>query len=115
MNKHLEFYLDNIDYRNNKAKEALSYAHGNFLFSSVVGEISTDLVMLYDNQRKIISSKAREISELVKKERRISQREILRREGWDAETKFNPYRGYLLSDKNITEDKDNWKSVYIKK
>ena len=27
---------------------------------------------------------------------------------------FNPYEGYLLSDKNITEDKDNWKSVYIK-
>lgn len=115
LNKHLEFYLDNIDYRNNKAKEALSYAHDNFLFSSVVGEISKDLVMFYDNQRKIISSKAREISELVKKERRISQREILKREGWDAKTKFNPYRGYLLSDKNITEDKDNWKSVYIKK
>ena len=41
--------------------------------------------------------------------------EILKREGWDAKTKFNPYRGYLLSDKNITEEKDNWKSVYLKK
>ena len=46
----------NIDYRNNKAKEALSYAHDNFLFSSVVGEISKDLVMFYDNQSDPLSS-----------------------------------------------------------
>ena len=115
LNKHLEFYLDNIDYRNNKAKEALSYVHDNFLFSSVVKEISGDMAMLYGNQKKIISSKSREISELIKKEKRISQREILKKTGWDTETKFNQYRSYLLSDKNITEEKDNWKSIYLKK
>ena len=115
LNKHLEFYLDNIDYRNNKAKEALSYVHDNFLFSSVVKEISKDIDRLYANQKKLISSKSRDICELIKKEKRISQREILRRTGWDAKTKFNQYRIYLLSDKNIKEEKDNWKSIYLKK
>ena len=115
LNKHLEFYLDNIDYRNDKAKEALFYVHDNFLFSSVVNEISVDIATLYSNQKKLISSKAREVSELIKKEKRISQREILRRTGWDTKTKFNQYRSYLLSDKNIIEEKDNWKSIYLKK
>ena len=115
LNKHLEFYLDNIDYRNKKAKEALSFVHDNFLFSCVVKEISKDIVKLYGSQKILISSKSREISELIKKEKRISQREILRRLGWDAKTKFNQYRNYLLSDKNIKEEKNNWKSIYLKK
>ncbi len=114
LNKHLEFYLDNLEYRNDKAKEALSYVHQNYFLYSVTGDISNQISTLYKNQKKIISSKARELAELIKKEKRISQRDLLRRMVWGAETKFNEYRSYLLSDKNIVEEKDHWKSIYLK-
>ena len=114
LNKLISFYLDNSEYRNKKVKEGLSYVHNNFMYEEVIEDISGQIDFHYQSQKKIISATARQLAALIKKEKSITHRGLLKKMVWDSSIKFNGYRRYILDDKQIKEESDNWRSVYIK-
>jgi hypothetical protein len=54
---------------------------------------------------------------LIKMERRMTQRELMkrlaRRWDWDKNIKFNGYRKSILADRNIYEAPGEWKTEYV--
>ena len=114
LNKLISFYLDNSEYRNKKVKEGLSYVHDNFMFEEITRYISGQIDFQYQSQKKIISATARQLAALIKTEKSITQRSLLKKLDWDSSIKFNGYRRYILDDKQITEKYGTWRSIYIK-
>ena len=114
LNKLISFYLDNSEYRNKKVKEGLSYVHDNFMFEEITRDISGQIDFQYQSQKKIISATARQLAALIKTEKSITQRSLLKKLDWESFIKFNGYRRYILDDKQITEKSGTWRSIYIK-
>ena len=112
LNKLISFYLDNTEYRNKKVKDSLKNVHNSFMLNEITNSISKQVDSIFEGQKKIVSVTARKLSLLIKSESSISQRRLLNRLGWDNSRKFNGYRKYLLDDKQIIEEPDNWKSIY---
>ena len=84
------------------------------MYEEIVQDISDQIDFHYQSQKKIISATARQLAALIKKEKSITHRRLLKKMVWDSSIKFNGYRRYILDDKQIKEESDNWRSVYIK-
>tara|TARA_Y100000590_G_scaffold103630_1_gene117777 strand:- start:669 stop:1841 length:1173 start_codon:yes stop_codon:yes gene_type:complete len=112
LNKLISFYLDNVEYRNKKVEEGLSYIHENFMLEEISQNISAQINSQYNSQKKIISAISRQIVSLIKEEKSITHRVLLKKMHWDSSVKFNGYRRYILDDKQIDEEPGNWKSIY---
>ena len=83
------------------------------MFEEITRDISGQIDFHYQSQKKIISATARQLAALIKAEKSITQRSLLKKMDWDSSIKFNGYRRYILDDKQIIEESGNWKSIYI--
>jgi hypothetical protein len=84
------------------------------MFEEITRDISGQIDFQYQSQKKIISATARQLAALIKIEKSITQRSLLKKLDWDSSIKFNGYRRYILDDKQITEKYGTWRSIYIK-
>ena len=83
------------------------------MFEEITRDISGQIDFQYQSQKKIISATARQLAALIKTEKSITQRSLLKKLDWESSIKFNGYRRYILDDKQIIEVSGNWKSIYI--
>ena len=121
MISYLNKYLDESDYRNQMAGQAIGNLITKYNMNRKVNVISRRINSLLKSIRPVRSKKTNEIIQIIKQKKRISHRELLGSKylNWDPETKFDGYRKAILNTKRITElrkvskgKKYSWKSYY---
>ena len=117
----LNKYLDESDYRNQMAGQAIGNLITKYNMNRKVNVINRRINLLLKSIRPIRSKKTNEIIKIIKQKKRISHRELLGPKylNWDLETKFDGYRKAILNTKGINEvrkiskgKKYSWKSYY---
>ena len=117
----LNKYLDESDYRNQMAGQAIGNLITKYNMNRKVNVINKRINLLLKSIRPIRSKKTNEIIKIIKQKKRISHRELLGPKylNWDSETKFDGYRKAILNTKGINEvrkvskgKKYSWKSYY---
>ncbi len=110
-------YLDDEDYRNNKVHDSLKPVFNNLILKENTQTFSDKINELYSSHRSMKNEITRDMIRLIKMERRITQRELMkklaRRWDWDKNIKFNGYRKSILADRSIYEAHGEWKTEYI--
>ena len=110
-------YLDDEDYRNNKVHDSLKPVFSNLILKENTQTFSDKINELYSSHRSMKNEITRDMIRLIKMERRITQRELMkklaRRWDWDKNIKFNGYRKSILADRSIYEAHGEWKTEYI--
>ena len=118
---YLNKYLDESDYRNQMAGQAIGNLITKYNMNRKVNVINKRINSLLKSIRPVRSKKTNEIIQIIKQKKRISHRELLGSKylNWDPETKFDAYRKAILNTKGITElrkvskgKKYSWKSYY---
>ena len=118
---YLNKYLDESDYRNQMAGQAIGNLITKHNMNRKVNVINKRINSLLKSVRPIRSKKTNEIIQIIKQKKRISHRELLGTNylNWNSETKFDGYRKAILNSKGITEEKKiskskkySWKSYY---
>ncbi len=117
----LNKYLDESDYRNQMAGQAIGNLITKYNMNRKVNVINKRINSLLKSVRPVRSKKTNEIIQIIKQKKRISHRELLGSKylNWDPETKFDGYRKAILNTKGINEvrkvskgKKYSWKSYY---
>ncbi len=115
--KHLNLYLDDEDYRNDKVYHSIRPVFESFMLEENTRSFSEKINELYSSHRSMNNDITRDMIRLIKMERRITQRELMkklaRRWDWDASIKFSGYRKTILADRNIHEAPGSWKVEYV--
>ena len=115
--RQLNLYLDDEDYRNDKVYEGIRPVFESFMLEENTRSFSDKINELYSSHRSMNNDITRDMIRLIKMERRISHRELMkklaRRWDWDGTIKFNGYRKTILADRNIHEAPGQWKAEYV--
>lgn len=110
-------YLDDDDYRNTKVHESLKTVFNTLILEENTRAFSDKINELYSAHRSMKNDITRDMIRLIKMERRMTQRELMkrlaRRWDWDKNIKFNGYRKSILADRNIYEAPGEWKTEYV--
>ena len=110
-------YLDDEEYRNNKVHDSLKPVFSSLILEENTRVFSDKINELYSSHRSMKNDITRDMIRLIKMERRITQRELMkklaRRWDWDKNIKFNGYRKSILADRNIYESPGKWKTEYV--
>ena len=98
----LNKYLDNTEYRNEMAEQALSHIKDNLVYKDEVIKMSKYIDSLVDKLPKVGNSeKLKEITEWIRDEKSISKKNLIERLNWGVGIKFTQYRRTLLTNPNI--------------
>jgi hypothetical protein len=98
----LNKYLDNIEYRNEMADQALGCVINDLVYKDEIEKMSDYIDQLVDKLPCVgQTEKVDEIIEWIKKEKVISKKNLIDRLNWGVGIKFTQYRRRLLTNPNI--------------
>ena len=98
----LNKYLDNIEYRNKMADQALGCVINDLVYKDEIEKMSDYIDQLVEKLPCVSQTeKVDEIIEWIKKEKVISKKNLIDRLNWGVGIKFTQYRRRLLTNPNI--------------
>lgn len=113
----LEKYLDDVDYRNNKAIESLEYINNKLTWSSAIERLSKDIDRVVKSV-KPAPEDGEGIGKILrdlKEKGEMTKRELITQR-WGSGIKFTPYRRALMENPNVSERRQRiptyvWKTL----
>lgn len=118
---YLNRYLDESEYRNKMAGQAIGNLITKHNMDRKIDVISKRINIIQKRKKPIRSKKTNQIIQIIKKQKKISHKELLgpRYLNWDSKIKFDGYRKSILNAKGISEfektstnKKFAWRSYY---
>ena len=98
----LNKYLDNIEYRNEMADQALGCVINDLVYKDEIEKMSDYIDQIVEKLPWVSQTeKVDEIIEWIKKEKVISKKNLIDRLNWGVGIKFTQYRRRLLTNPNI--------------
>jgi glycosyltransferase involved in cell wall biosynthesis len=98
----LNYFLDNKKERNEYALNCLTQVKENLIFKNEVKAMSDYIDTLVKSTKELGESEAlKKIINWIKKEKKITKKEIITSLGWGVGIKWTPYRRALLTNPNI--------------
>ena len=98
----LNLHLDNTDLRNDYANESLDHIKYNLVYKNqieIMSEYINDLVTRVSKMKD--SEAVQRITNWIKKEKRLTKKQIINRLGWGVGIRWTPYRRALLTNTKI--------------
>ena len=100
-------YLDNPDFRNEQAEQALDCIRENLIYKDKVIEMSNYMDDLLSRQKVMgDSDKFKEILDFIRKGGYATKKDINKFVGWGRGIKWSPYRRALMNHPNICDVND---------
>ena len=100
-------YLDNPDFRNEQAEQALDCIRENLIYKDKVIEMSNYMDDLLSRQKAMgDSDKFKEILDFIRKGGYATKKDINKFVGWGRGIKWSPYRRALMNHPNICDVND---------
>ena len=100
-------YLDNPDFRNEQAEQALDCIRENLIYKDKVIEMSNYMDDLLSRQKVLgDSDKFKEILDFIRKGGYATKKDINKFVGWGRGIKWSPYRRALMNHPNICDVND---------
>lgn len=100
-------YLDNPDFRNEQAEQALDCIRENLIYKDKVNEMSNYMDDLLSRQKAMgDSDKFKEILDFIRKGGYATKKDINKFVGWGRGIKWSPYRRALMNHPNICDVND---------
>ena len=98
----LNNYLDDPQYRNEQAEQALDCIRESLIYKNKMNEMSDYINLLLEQSHQIgESEKFQDICQWVKSAGSISKEELIDKLGWGRGIKWTPYRRALMNHPNI--------------
>lgn len=98
----LNNYLDDPQYRNEQAEQALDCIRESLIYKNKMNEMSDYINLLLEQSHQIgESEKFQDICQWVKTAGSISKEELIDKLGWGRGIKWTPYRRALMNHPNI--------------
>jgi len=98
----LNHFLDDTKARNEYALNSLLHVRNNLVFKNEVQSMSDYIDKLVSNVNKMSESEAvKKIINWIKKEKKMTKKEIITSLGWGVGIRWTPYRRALLTNPNI--------------
>lgn len=105
----LNKYLDDTEYRNKKAVQAVDWIRCNLLYKDQMVEMNTYMNDLLNKQSRVSnnSNKLVELIDLIQRRRSISKQELIGYLNWGRGIKWSSYRRALMDHHNIYDVKED--------
>ena len=100
----LEKYLDDVDYRNKKAKESLEYTKDKLRWSVAIDRLSDDIDKVIDSTPSANPNGEgmKKVLRDIKEKGEMTKRELITQR-WGSGIKFTPYRRALMEHPNVMD------------
>ena len=100
----LEKYLDDVDYRNKKAKESLEYTKDKLRWSVAIDKLSDDIDKVIDSTPSANPNgeAMKKVLRDIKEKGEMTKRELITQR-WGSGIKFTPYRRALMEHPNVMD------------
>ena len=104
----LNTYLEDPEYRNEMAEQALDCIRETLIYKNKMQEMSEYIDSLLDKQSHMsyTSEKFQEIVSWIKNSGKVSKEELIDKLGWGRGIKWTPYRRALMNHPNIFDIND---------
>ena len=98
----LNYFLDNPKARNEYALKCLTQVKENLIFKNEVKAMSDYIDTLVKSTKEVGESETlKKIINWIKKQKKMTKKEIITSLGWGVGIKWSPYRRALLTNPNI--------------
>ena len=100
----LEKYLDDVDYRNKKARESLEYTRDKLRWSLAIDKLSNDIDEVIDSTPSANPNGdgMQKVLRDIKEKGEMTKRELITQR-WGSGIKFTPYRRALMEHPNVMD------------